>query len=385
MTAPVLLPVESWRILWRWRTDVIPLADGTEQRACTAALPRVYFAGAVDLADAQQRALHATLIAQPTATVPVAQPHEGTPTTAAVTGAAAVVDATYCDWISNGRRVLVVGAGGASFDTTISSFSGGSLTLAAGPSSGTYPAGATMVYPCVDTFLDDGQQVTRWPVTLTRWQLAGRQQVASSIGGAGGAAVTTYASLPVLVDRPLMAGADGESYQGGLEWADAGGAVAVSSTWLRGARSRAGTWLIRGAAERQGWKVLLAALRGRWKPLLAPTWRPDATLQAQPAGGATAIRLAESLTDLAPIATAAHVQLEFADGSVAYRTISGITDAGAYRQATLTAALPGSIPGGSVRTVSMLETVRLGTDDVQVEYRGDWIGRVTLPLVRVAG
>ena len=79
------------------------------------------------------------------------------------------------------------------------------------------------------------------------------------------------------------------------------------------------------------------------------------------------------------------MQLEFADGSVVYRTISGITDAGAYRQATLTAALPGSIPGGSVRTVSMLETVRLGTDDVQVEYRGDWTGRVTLPLVRVAG
>ena len=118
---------------------------------------------------------------------------------------------------------------------------------------------------------------------------------------------------------------------------------------------------------------------------LLPTWRPDATLQAQPAGGATTLRLAESLADLAPIATAAHVQLEFADGSVVYRTISGITDAGAYRSAALTAALPGSIPGGSVRTVSMMETVRLGADDVQVEYRGDWTGRVTLPLVRVAG
>lgn len=385
MTAPVLLPVESWRVMWRWRTDVILAADGTEQRASTSALPRVYFAGSYDLTDAQQRALHATLIASPTATVPVAQAHEGTPTTAAVTGAAAVVDDTYCDWIATGRRVLVVGAGGASFDTTISSFTGGSLTLADGPSSGTYPAGVAMVYPCVDAFLDDGQQLTRSPVNLARWQLAGRQQVATSIGGAGGAAVTTYASLPVLVDRPLIAGADGESYRGGLAWADAGGAVAVSSTWLRGARARAGTWLIRGAAARQRWKVLLAALRGRWKPLLAPTWRPDATLQAQPAGGATTLRLVESLADLAPVGQAAHVQLEFADGSTTYRTISGITDAGAYRQATLTAALPGSIPGGSVRTVSMLELVRFDTDDVQLEFRGDWTGRVTLPLVRVAG
>ncbi|MEK9769647.1 MAG: hypothetical protein VW683_12055, partial [Betaproteobacteria bacterium] len=155
--------------------------------------------------------------------------------------------------------------------------------------------------------------------------------------------------------------------------------------WLRGVRARAGTWLIRGAAERQAWKVLLAALRGRWKPLLLPTWRPDATLQAQPAGGATTLRLAESLADTVPLGHAAHVQLEFADGSTTYRTISGITDAGAYRSAALTAALPGSIPGGSVRTVSMLETVRLDTDDVQVEYRGDWTGRVTLPFVRVSG
>lgn len=384
MTAPILVPVDAWRVLWRWRTDVIVASDGTEQRACTSTLPRVYLGGTLNLTDAQRIALHATIIAAPGGTVPVAQPHEATPTTAAVTSTAVTVDATYCDWIATGRRVLVVGAGGTSYSTTISSFTGGALTLADAPSSGTYPAGVTMVYPCEEVWLDAGQAVTRSPVNLSRWQLAGRQQTVAALTGTGGAAVTTYASLPVLVDRPAAGASDGEAYRTGIEWADAGGAVTGSTIWTRAHRQRAGTWLISTAAQRQAWKVWLSTVRGRWKPFLSPTWRADATLQAQPAGSATTLRLAESLADLQPLATAGRCQIEFADGSVVYRTISGITDATTYRQATLTAALPSSIPGGSVRTVSALEEVRLDTDDVTIEYRGDWIGRVTLPMMTIS-
>ena len=282
MTAPIVVPVDAWRLLWRWRTDVLIAADGTEQRASTSALPRTFMAATANLTDAQRLALHAAIVGAPDATVPVAQPHEGTPTTAAVTGAAAVVDDTYCDWIAAGRRVLVVGAGGVSFTTTISSFTGGSLTLGAGPSSGTYPAGVTMVYPCEEVYLDDGQEVTRAPVNLSRWRLAGRQQTAAALTGTGGAAVTTYESLPVLVDRPLAGTSDGETYRTGIEFADAGGAPSASTIWTYGRRQRSGSWMITTPAQRQTWKVWLSTVRGRWKPFLAPTWRPDFTLYTQP-------------------------------------------------------------------------------------------------------
>ncbi len=42
MTVAVL-PDASWRVLYRWRTDVTTYADGTEQRARTSSLPRVYY------------------------------------------------------------------------------------------------------------------------------------------------------------------------------------------------------------------------------------------------------------------------------------------------------------------------------------------------------
>lgn len=381
MTAPVLLPVEAWRLLASWRTNLRTTADGGEQRSASTTAARVHVAGSFALTDAQERALRATLHSDPDGAVYVALPHEATPTTADVTGAAAVVSATYCDWIANGRRVLIVGAGGASFDTTISSFTGGSLTLAAGPSSGTYPAGVTMVYPCAPVLLGPSARVDRERVNRSTWQLAGRASELVAFTGTGGAAVTTFDGLPVLAPRPYMDRGGDEEIATGAVWRDAGGAVSQISTWATGRRMRGAEYLIATPAERQAWKVWLLAVRGRLRPFLAPTWRPDATIHAQPAGGATSLRLVESLADLAPLAAAGRVQVEYADGSVDYRIVSGITDAGAYRSAAITSALPGSIPGGSVRVVSILETCRLDTDDVQIEYRGDWIGRVTLPLV----
>ena len=382
MTAPILLPVGAWRLLMSWRTNLRTVANGAEQRSASTTAARMSVGGSFHLTDAQERSLRATLLGDPDAAVSVALPHEATPATAAVTGAAAVVSPTLCDWIANGRRVLIVGAAGASFDTTISSFTGGSLTLAAGPSSGTYPAGVTHVYPCATVLLGPGARVDRAPVNLSTWQIAGRTSEPVAFTGIGGAAVTTFDSLPVLVPRPLDRDG-GEDYALGSMWRDAGGAVSQLSTWDAGKRRRAVEFMIATPAERQAWKVWLLAVRGMLRPFLAPTWRPDATLQAQPAGGATALRLAESLADLAPLADAGRVQVEYADGSVDYRIVSGVTDAGAYRSAAITAALPGSIPGGSVRTVSILETCRLDSDDVQIEYRGDWIGRIALPLVSV--
>lgn len=383
MTAPVLLPVDAWRLLVSWRTNLRTASDGSEQRSASITAARMHVAGAFALTDAQERALRATLHSDPDGTVYVALPHEATPTTADVTGAAAVVSPTLCDWIANGRRVLIVGAAGASFDTTISSFTGGSLTLAAGPSSGTYPAGVTMVYPCAPVLLGGSARVDRERVNRATWQLAGRASELVAFTGTGGAAVTTFDSLPVLAPRPQMDRGGDEEIATGAVWRDAGGAVSQISTWAAGRRSRAAEYRIATPAERQAWKVWLLAVRGMLRPFLAPTWRPDATLQAQPAGGATALRLAESLADLAPLADAGRVQVEYADGSVDYRIVSGVTDAGAYRSAAITSALPGSIPGGSVRTVSILEMCRLDSDDVQIEYRGDWIGRIALPLVSV--
>lgn len=383
MAAPVLLPDGSWSYLLRWRTDVIAAADGTERRASTLSLPRAYISGEMVLSDSGARSLTAHLTSSPGSAVTIPLAHEATVTSGAFSGATVAMDGTYCDWITSGRTVLVVGAG-ASYTTTVVSHAAGVLTLAAGPSSGSYPAGATHVYPCESVLLEDAQQVRRYPVGMSRWQVTGRVATVRAVGGAGGAAVTTHDSLPVLTARPVSTGLDAEGWASGVLWADAGGGVA-SATWqTHGLRTRSGTWLIRTPAERQGWKVFLAAVRGRWKSFLAPTWRPDVTIYDQPAAGAVSIHVVEAISDLGHITLAGRVQLEFADGSFGYYTITGApSDAGAYRVLSLASALPTPIPGGSVSTVSALERVRMASDDATLDYGGSWVGRLTLGMVAI--
>lgn len=376
------LPDGSWRWMLSWRTDVRQAADGTEQRAATTSHPQAAYAGTYLLSDADARTVHRDLRFGPVAAYSLPLAHEATPALAAVTGASVTVDATYCDWLAVGRGVLIAGPG-ASYTTTISALPGGGvLTLAAGPPSGTYPAAVTMVYPLEPLLLEAGR-LDRHPVNLTRWQVVGRQQTARAIGGAGGAAVTTFGGLPVIIDRPISPATTPEEFDGAVTWHDAGGGLAISTYQDRARRSRSGTWQISTPAERQRWKVLLGTLRGRWKPARMATWRPDFTLYAQPAGSATAIRVIEDLTlDGWTAAILTHLQLEYADGSVTHHAVSAITDGGAYHEITLT-ALPPSIPGGLVRVVSILETVRLAADEVIIEYAGNWIGRVTLAVVNV--
>lgn len=365
----------------RWRTDVYLAADGTEQRASTGGpIPMGLCSGSFQLSDADQRLLHAALTSGPATAVTIPLAHEGEPTTGVFSGAAVGMASTYADWLTAGRTVLVVGASGSYYTTTISGYSAGTLTLAAGPSSGTYPAGVTHVYPCESVYLDR-PTVARSPVNLSTWQASGWCASARALTGAGGTAVTTFDSLPVIVARSVGS-SDSETYATGAEVIQAGGAVAQATYRLHGLRARAGTWLIRSRLERQSWKLLLATLRGRWKPALAATWRPDLTLQAQPAGSASSLRVNESTATLdALLALSPRLQLEYADGSVGYVKASTWSDAGAYRAISLTAALPSTIPGGSVRTVSLLERVRLDTDDVAWEYDGSYVGRMTLPLV----
>jgi hypothetical protein len=214
--------------------------------------------------------------------------------------------------------------------------------------------------------------------------MVGRQQTARAIGGAGGAAVTEFDGLPVIIGRPISPATVPEEFDGDVMWHDAGGGIAISTYQDRARRARPGTWQIATPAERQRWKVLLGALRGRWKLALMATWRPDFTVHTQPAGSATAIRVVEDLTlDGWTVPLIGYLQLEYADGSVTYHKVDAITDGGAYHEIAMNEALPSTIPGGSVRVVSLLETVRLAADEVIVEYAGDWIGRITLQVVNV--
>lgn len=389
----VRLPEGPLRIAASWATDMRTAADGTEQRASSTTIPRLSYGATISLSDAEVRALRARQLTTATSSYELIRGDDAQAVTSAIGSSTTTLtlgDFTRCDWAAADRRVVVVGPGGIGYRASISSVSSPTITLDDTPPTGvTFAAGAAHVYPIDAVLLEDAQVVKRLPVELSLWQIAGRAETARSLGGAG-ASVTTHDGYSVLPWRSLDSG--DESYPAGIQWQDAGGAVASSTLWTRAKLRRAGAWRIRTAAERQAWRALLAALRGRYRAFLCPTWRPDLRVHLQPAGSATTLRVyAEDYAiPGAPGATwfdsPAHkrIQVEFADGSVAYRTVTAVSSGLGYYALTI-AALPSTIPGGSVRAVSFLELVRLDTDDVVIEYASGWTGRIALPIVTVDG
>lgn len=374
-----ILPGSGLRVTWQWRTDVIQHADGSEQRICTRTPthPRAFYVGPLFLSDSEARTAHQILSAGPEGTYELPLVHEAVAALAAVTGTALSVTATHCEWIAVGRRLLIVGPG-SRFTASIAGFVGGAITLNAGPSSGTYPAGVTHVYPLEDVLLEDGQSIDRQPVNASRWTISGRQSTARALLGTGAAALSTHGALPVLDVRPL--GADATRTDGGLRFIDAGGAISSSTLYTRSSRLRRGEFPIGTAAERQRWKLFIVAIGGMWKPFLWPTWRPDLVLYEQPTPTAYTIRVAPGYNDdWYPSLAHRRLQLEYADGTVGYFAVVSVVETDpAYETITLLTAIPGSLPGGSVSVVSFLELCRGAEDEVAVEYGAGWQGRSTL-------
>lgn len=383
----IRLPEGPYRQRLAWTTAIAVAADGGEHRSSAGALPRVYLSGALSMSDAEIRAFRARQRTGAATVYELPRITDGVATSADLSAgqiSIAVEGFSLAGWATAGQRVAVIGPDGRGVRGEIASVSDPDIDLDDTiPSGLALPAGLTRVYPLDSVLLDDAQQVERWPVALSRWQIAGRVASTSGWGGTG-ATVTTHDSLPVLPWRPL--GPGDESYPAGLSYQDAGiGAVASRTLWDAARVRRSGAWLIRTAAERQAWRALLTTLRGRWRPFLAPTWRPDLTIHTQPAGSATALRVVEDYAGLwgtSPSHT--RIQLECADGSVLYRTITGTASGSGYQDLTI-AALPSTIPGGSVRVVSFLELVRLDADDVTIDYSGSPDGRIALSLVTVPG
>ena len=378
MTA-ALLPANPFRWSLRWATDVRTAADGTEQREALAVYPREAFSGSFYLPDASYATIRQMLSAGPAGLFELPLVHEVVASVNAITSTTITITATYAEWNTAGRRILVVGPSGNGYKTTISSVGGGGATLTVGdspPGGESYPAGLTMIWPLENVLLEDGQQLGRWPVNAGRWSYSARQTTARAMAGTG-ASVTTFDGLPVLDRRPLGAEAS-ERVRSGVTISDAGGAVAGSTLWDRSQHVRAGNgWRITGPADRQWWRAFLAGQRGQLGAFLFPTWRPDLTIDTQPSSGDSVIEVVEDYEALWwPSLAHRRLQFELTDGSVQYFAVDSAT-AGAI-------TIDGTWPSAAaVAKVSFLETCRLESDVVTIEYGPGWIGRVSLAAVVV--
>lgn len=373
----------------RWATDVNEAYDGTEQRASLATLPRATYEGDIHLTAADLAALRTLLASDADAAFNLPQPFETVASVNPITGTTITIVPTYVDWNTVGRQIRIVRPDGTAYVTTINTVGGGGATLTVddSPPAGTWPAGLTTVTPMEALQLEEGQAMSRWPKAAGRWAFSGRQATARALTGTG-ATLTTYGGFDVLTYKQNADGMAGEQVLFGTQFQDAGGAMTSSSAWSIGKPRRVLSHLILGSLQRQWWNAFLTNRRGRWRTFLCPTWRPDLLATTFTAGAGT-IRISASyadyLTSWWPSLAHRKLQIEFADGSVIYRTISAAADLGAgITELTLTAALPGSFPA-ALSCLSFLELARLDTDELSIEWAQAGEGRIQLPIVVVQG
>lgn len=374
-----------WRLTWR--TDVLVAYDGTEQRIATLTNPRQRFEGSFLLDDADTRTIRQLLSASADGTYDLPLAHEAVAAIVELSGGTIYISAdaaSKADWIESGRRIYVRGPSGSAYTTTITGSSGGTINVASSPpTGGHFPAHLTLVFPCETVRFEDGQTIGRYPVNASRWNFTARAG-ARSLGGAGAPALATFDGYTVLDRRPFQEKETPEVFGAGVEFLDNEASMTSATSWARAKLRRLGTWRIDSPSDRQWWKAFLAERRGRYQPFLFPTWRPDLVLAEQPTAGAYSIRVTTPyIAEWWPSLAHRRLQIEYADRSVTYHAIHSVTEASDYQEILLWMPLPSTIPSGGVAKVSFLETARLDTDDVAIEYGSGWKAKVSPPSIVV--
>jgi hypothetical protein len=376
---------------FRWtlsyRTDVLVAYDGTEQRRATLTHPRQKFDGSFLLDDADTRTIRQLLSASADGTYELPLPHEAVAAIVELTGGTIYISAdaaSKSDWIENGRRIYVRGPSGSAYTTTITGSSGGTINVVSSPPVGGYfPAHTTLIFPVETVRFEDGQTIGRYPVNASRWRFTARAG-ARALGGAGAPALTTFDGYTVLDRRPFQEKETPEVFGAGVEFLDNGATMTSDTAWGRAKHRRMGTWRIDSPSDRQWWKAFLTERRGRWQPFLFPTWRPDLVLHEQPAAGASAIRVTtDYINNWYPSLAHRRLQIEYADRSVSHHYVHSTSQGSGYQEITLVPTLANPIPTGGVTRVSFLETARLDTDEVAIEYGGGWKAKVSPPAIVV--
>lgn len=365
-------PVDELTHVLAWQTDILKAWNGTEHRAAILSGPRESLDLGYLLDDDQDdqaiHAIRAALFADPAGTYQFPLWHEGLAIQGDAGGGATVtVSSTYADWLNADQAVLLIGPDPSVYFTgTISSADKTVPTAAVITLSGTPAAmiaGYTHLYPLVTVVLPDGQPMVRWRLDGGLWRTGGMVSDPFRTYGTG-ASLTSYGGLTVLDEVPLGVNRAEEQIRGAIEIHDYGAVIAASSSVNYSDIHRSHEFHINGDADRQYWKKFLATVRGRQRAFLLPTWRDDLIAAANPAG--TALLVASTPSYIAWFSSLAHkrLQIELADGSVNYRTASGVVNNG---DGTHTVTLTASITG-TVEKISLLEQCRLANDEVTVEY-----------------
>lgn len=397
-SATFVLGLESGaKTTYSWSTDVMLSYSGKEQRQSTYGSPNRRIDGTAFVVDAVDRDIKGALVRAAAAgstfllalTTEAAQISVSSPNSTLNVASTAQID-----WALPGQRVVVIGTNGVTQRAIVQSATPTTIPVVLCDASWNFAFGALgatgaaggMIVPCVQVLLDAVQGFARYVDRVDLWALRAR---ANAYGWAGvdsmgvGATVTTYDDvLPVpvanLTDDSLLiwdrtnenGGTANDSMVTRVDVVDMGallfsiGGNAVP-TWTRPIRMRSSS-----QDDWQWFKAMVRHLRGMQVAFLLPTHRPDLVPLGVVAGGLSvqSSSVAGAGDYASWFASAAHRRLAVTttDGAVTYLTVIAVTDNG---DGTLTLGVD-TLVAGTISMLSLLETVRLDSDDVVVTWDG---------------
>lgn len=186
------------------------------------------------------------------------------------------------------------------------------------------------------------------------------------------AILATYQSLPILNRRPLAKGDVGELFDGGHQDMDYDTGVQERKySWAHPVFGGTRAFLVQRMLdpdEMDWWRAFLEACRGQQNPFLLPTFREDLTPIKEPLPGSSQLTVAEGYyaDDMFPHETYKRLEIELSDGSL-LRT--AVTDAVLETDGTATLTLLESFSTVTeIARVSFLNLARLGSDTVELEH-----------------
>lgn len=353
-----------------WKTDVLPLADGAEQRIDLRQGARWVYEFAAAAEGTDRRYLEAALYAGGADVWALPLWHDTVHLAAPLAAGAVAIpcDTALRDFRAGGSALLLGDDARTREQVLIQSVTSTHLLLA-GATTLDWPAGARVI-PTRPAQLTDQVRLSRF----TGNALSPRRfrfEILEPWDGTPAAPVL-YRGAPVLTmkpnwDRPMDLELARE-----LEQLDAlvGGWTSEDRTGLPVAAQTHG-WTLLDRQAIADYKALLALLRGRVTALWVPTFADDLTFTSAIAAGGTSVNVAWCgyALHLAGRVGRRDIRVELADGTVAYGRITGATElSGTTEQLTLEAGLGVDVDPDDVVSVSFMALARQQADAAELAY-----------------
>jgi len=374
-------PQESLRERWGWQTDLIKHADGTEQRNASRDLPRQQLAHTFLFGDeARNRRLENLLYGRTGSVFGLPLWRDFVLLTASASAGATTLNVTSTDdrEFFVGQNVVLRDRGTEAFEVGLVTGLTSTTIDVEQPLVNQWDPDTTEVMPIKLARVQGNYPQRLWAVNAAEVSLLFNVLENHDPGDQGG--FTTYQGDPVYEDQLLLARQTYDrTYEHGLKDLGLSNTGAQFQETIRDFPDVAGTIHLAEFTNRAEFNRLrgfMGARRGRQRRFWSATRRADFTPSGVAAAGSTTVNavLNNYAESVFPGGARRHIEVQYADGTVDRREITGAVVASGLEELVLNAGISQEWSAANVVQVSYLLRYRLDIDELEFVHEWDFNG-----------